>query len=227
MKGSAFLLLLISFLPTLGWGMDFVLVNSPTAYLDRSGSFRLSGRVSWDLETSNISLCSAIWRMECEIGLSVQEETVTPLLNAKVLLIRERGAIPSLAIGIADERPYLAVSKKLNLPYLGLFSIHIGSDRDAPFGGMVKRFEIPSLESRLRLAAEWYRDEASFSIRLESRYGAEMGVILEADKKPGRETIVAEVGFSSEEIISRIEGAQRLARQVGRLAAEALGRLSR
>ncbi len=227
MGRSIFILLLIFPLGGIAWGLDFDMVDSPTAYLDRSGSFALAARVSSDMESSDLSLYSALWRVECRIRFSMEEGEIEPGLNAKALLVRESGVIPALSIGVSEETPYAVLGKRFNFPLLGLFSVHLGADRKGPFGGTMKTVDIPSLSSRLRISAERYQEEVSLLFKLSSRWGSEIGLILRMNDKSEVETISAQIGFSTEGLISRIEGTERLAGQAGKLAAEALERLNR
>ncbi|MCD6506528.1 hypothetical protein J7M22_07865 [Candidatus Poribacteria bacterium] len=226
--GKSIFILFALLLAGVAWGIDFDMVDSPTAYLDRSGSFALTARVSSDMENFGLSLYSALWRVECRIRFSTDEGKIEPSLNAKALLIRESGVIPALSIGATEETLYVVLGKRFNLPLLGLFSVHLGMDREGPFGGTMKRVDIPSLSSRLKISAERYRDEVSLLFRLSNRWGSEIGFILGMDKDKFKvETISAQIGFSTEELASRIEGTERLAGQAGKLAAEALEKLNR
>jgi len=179
------------------------------------------------MEDFDLSLYSTIWRVECRIRFSREEGEIRPGLNAKALLIRESGMIPALSVGVTEESPYVVLGKRFNLPLLDLFSIHIGADRDGPFGGAMKTVDIPSISSQLRISAERYRGAVSLLFRLSSRWGSEIGLALKMSDKFEAEGISAQIGFSTEGLISRIEGAERLAGRAGELAAEALERLNR
>lgn len=171
---------------------------------------RLQGGLSWG-EASGSDASSLSW-------------------DARALVVREDGALPSVTVaaarlgeGEASAIGLALVSKELNLPSAGFFRLHAGiaaplypdaSDDDVKLiAGIEKTWYV--LDRDLRGVVEWDGDAFSVGVEQRFREGLRVGVAYETDTP----RILFAVGFGNEAIMTEIDGAERLAKQAARLAA--------
>lgn len=167
-----------------------------------------------------LSAGAAVWRVELICRAWAEKGGVEGSYRAKISLAGERGLIPAVSVG-ADGDPFLAISKRINPPLLGPISLHLALWGRDVWAGACKWFDPPGIDLRFELGVERGSDGRTLaSIRLESGEGSRIGLLYER----GSDRLWFEVGFSSEELISGLRGAERLAREAGKLAARALRR---
>lgn len=206
---------------------DLYIVESPTGYLSGNGVFSIDARFSGD-DHADLIMGASISALGCAGRAEINDDDVSLSADARLLLLGEGGLHPSLVVGIVDfNKPYAALGKRFNLPYAGVFSIHLGFSKDGVFGGLTKRTPVNLINGGIRLAMEWRSDAISVSSRLESRSGAIIGVQFSRDTTTDRNRFGVEIGFSSRGLIERVHGAESVANQAARLAAKALNRSDR
>lgn len=194
-------------------------VEMPDGFIRPSGISIASVAVNPDGDLL-LSLSSAVWRVELTCRAWVEGGGVEGDYRAKAAVLRERGLIPAVSVGL-DGEPFGAISKTLNLPVFQRISLHLAVWGEELRVGIRKRVDLPGVEASLDLRAEGGSGGGTIaSARLESGEGAWLGLLYEREGNG----FWVEAGFSSEGLMSGVKGAEKLARQAGKLAARALRR---
>ncbi|MBM3215733.1 hypothetical protein FJZ36_12550 [Candidatus Poribacteria bacterium] len=158
--------------------------------------------------------------------------------DVRVQPIRASGGMPGVALGafgtqgdMSQTWAYAVVSKAMNLPRAGFFTVHVGAradlstdaeDRALPLGGISKRFRVRG--RALKLAADWDGNAGHIGVVREYSTGMRVAIGATVASRSGSavtdRALLVSAGFGSAEVSDGIEAAKRLARQAARLAVE-------
>ena len=136
--------------------------------------------------------------------------------SARLQLLKERGASPSIAVGAArigaEHAPAEAqavITKELNLPGAGFFkcsagvwhrfSDEEGEDRTRPFGSLEKKWF--AFNSDLRALAEW--DGGEFLVGVERRY--EEGLRIGAAYRFSGKAVVFSLRYGNDKVVQGVQ----------------------
>ena len=169
-----------------------------------------------------------------EMGLSHQSQTTGVLAHLKAQLLKESGAIPSVAIGVenllAEETDFsqtarsefLVVSKTFNLPKIHLISGHIGIGRGrfaaedqgiAPFVGISTEFHPAFARGDIALSLEFDGIAVNAGIRHTATSGLQFALGVETLNTPEEARYLVAISWSNAQIMEQIAAAKRLAKQ--------------
>lgn len=241
---------------------DSSLVDIPTGKVIEHGIFTLgtyfSFRNAGELPRDEAALQLDFGLFDrIEIGLtSVRHNQQSFLLgNLKVLLLREAGAVPNIAVGLENigdsiesglndskryerKSAFLAVSKQFTLPCIHHITGHIGIGNHrfvedigmstvlrGVFFGISKDFHPSFARGSLAFSVEVDGRGVNMGLRHTADSGLQVYVAAEALNAPatdGKEIrFLAGVAWTNHVLMKRIEAANRLAKQAGRLASQA------
>ena len=173
-----------------------------------------------------------------EMGLSHQSEATGVLAHLKAQLLKESGAIPSVAIGVENlltqkndfsqtaRSEFLVVSKTFNLPKIHLISGHIGIGRGrfasedrgispfvGPFVGMSTEFHPAFARGDIALSLEFDGSGVNAGIRHTATSGLQFALGIETLNTPEEARYLVAISWSNAQIMEQIAAAKRLAKQ--------------
>ncbi|MDE0506635.1 MAG: hypothetical protein OXI86_21380 [Candidatus Poribacteria bacterium] len=177
------------------------------------------------------------------------------MANLKLLLIRETGTVPNIAVGIENigdeiveelmdslrykrKSAFFAISKTFNLPRVHQISGHIGIGGNrfsedlgngnvlkGVFIGISKEFRPSFARGELTLHLETDGRGVNLGMQHTAKSGLRVNLGAEALDAPTTDVkeirYIAGVSWSNRAIMRQINEAKRLAKQAGKLAAEA------
>ena len=188
-----------------------------------------------------------------EIGLTSVRHNQRSFLcgNLKVLLLREAGTVPNVAVGLENigdsihdneryerKSAFLAVSKQFTLPSIHHITGHIGIGNrrfvedsgmstvlNGVFFGVSKDFHPAFARGSLRVSIEVDGRGVNTGLRYTTTSGLQVYVAAEALNAPvtdGKEIrYIGGVSWTNRALMKRIEEAKQLAKQAARLATQA------
>lgn len=173
-----------------------------------------------------------------EMGLSHQSRAAGVLAHLKAQLLKESGAIPSVAIGVenllAEETDFsqtarsefLVVSKTFNLPKIHLISGHIGIGRGrfasedrgigpfvAPFVGISTEFHPAFARGDIAFSLEFDGIAVNAGIRHTATSGLQVALGVETLNNPEEARYLVAISWSNAQVMEQIAAAKRLAKQ--------------
>ena len=173
-----------------------------------------------------------------EMGLSHQSEATGVLAHLKAQLLKESGAIPSVAIGVENllteetdfsqtaRSEFLVVSKTFNLPKIHLISGHIGIGRGrfasedrgispfvGPFVGMSTEFHPAFARGDIALSLEFDGSGVNAGIRHTATSVLQLALGIETLNTPEEARYLVAISWSNAQIMEQIAAAKRLAKQ--------------
>ena len=173
-----------------------------------------------------------------EMGLSHQSEATRVLAHLKAQLLKESGAIPSVAIGVENlltqkndfsqtaRSEFLVVSKTFNLPKIHLISGHIGIGRGrfasedrgtgpfvGPFVGISTEFHPAFARGDIALSLEFDGSGVNAGIRHTATSGLQFALGIETLNTPEEARYLVAISWSNAQVMEQIAAAKRLAKQ--------------
>ncbi|MFQ6042167.1 MAG: hypothetical protein ACE5PV_15020 [Candidatus Poribacteria bacterium] len=196
-------------------------------------------------------------RLEISI-ITLKSEQNFLLSNFKLQLLKEVDVLPNVAMGIENigdkvsenirryesASPYIAISKKFNLPFTHLITGHIGIGRKryietesigrylhGVFGGISKDFQPGFIDGNISLSLELDGRDVNFG----ARYLTTSGLLLDIALGTLNATLSEEkemryllgVSFTNRMMLQKIEETSHLAKQAGKRANEALSQVEK
>ena len=245
-KNGCWLMLIACFLlPSVVNGAMFTesgLMDIPTGGVLKHGIFGAGTSLAfensqgenaqWTHETAlrlNFGLFDSV-----EMGLSHQSRATGVLAHLKAQLLKESGAIPSVAIGVenllAEETDFsqtarsefLVVSKTFNLPKIHLISGHIGIGRGrfasedqgiGPFVGISTEFHPAFARGDIALSLEFDGSGVNAGIRHTAPSGLQFALGFETLNTPEEARYLVVISWSNAQVMEQIAAAKRLAKQ--------------
>ena len=214
------------------------LVHIPTAETLQAGRFLATVEGAYTLEDSfhrertglTVDVGLTSW---LQGGLSwtepTEEESSRLLWDVRLRVVEEVAGRPGLAIAVGglgegkgSRTAGFVLSKELNLPHAGFFSIHAGirqsldptvvDDETDPFGGLEKWWR----NRKLRVSAEWDGDTVNAGALIRLGGGVRIGIAVEPDTP----RLLFALSLGNGEVLDAIDDAVRLAMRAARLATE-------
>ena len=169
-----------------------------------------------------------------EMELSHRNQTTGVLAHLKAQLLKESGAIPSVAIGVenllAEETDFsqtarsefLVVSKTFNLPKIHLISAHLGIGRGrfasedrgiGPFVGISTEFHPAFARGDIALSLEFDGIAVNAGIRHTATSGLQFALGIETLNNPEEARYLVAISWSNAQVMEQIAAAKRLAKQ--------------
>jgi len=222
-------------------------VGTFMAFLNEKGFPREESAVKLDFGLFN--------RLEISI-ITLKLEQNFLLSNFKIQLLKEVDVLPNVAIGIENigdkvpesirryesASPYIAISKRFNLPFTHLITGHIGIGRKryieeesigrylhGVFGGISKDFQPRFIDGNISLSLELDGRDVNLGVRYLTISGLLLDIALGTLNAPlseGKEMrYLLGVSFTNRMMLQKIEAASQLAKQAGKRASEALSQV--